>query len=65
VNLALAAVAPDQVVAASLLDPGSLAPGFAVGTVIAVVVETVVTGAMLAAMRRNFMMTVRRLAGLK
>jgi len=65
VNLALAAVAPDQVVSASLLDPGSLAPGFAIGTVIAVVVETVVTYAMLAAMRRSFMMTVRRLAGLK
>jgi hypothetical protein len=65
VNLALAAVAPDQVVSASLLDPGSLAPGFAIGTVAAVVVESVVTYAMLAAMRRNFMMTVRRLAGLK
>ncbi|MBM4007767.1 MAG: hypothetical protein FJ292_09470 [Planctomycetes bacterium] len=65
VNLALAAVAPDQVVSASLLDPGSLAPGFAIGTVIAVVVESVVTYAMLAAMRRSFMMTVRQLAGLK
>jgi ABC-type transport system involved in multi-copper enzyme maturation permease subunit len=64
-NLTWAAVAPDHVLGASLLEPASLLPGFAIGTVIAVVSEGVVTYAMLTAMRRNFMMTVRRLAGLK
>jgi ABC-type transport system involved in multi-copper enzyme maturation permease subunit len=65
VNLALAAVAPELVMKASIVDPGSLGVAFLIGTVIAVTVEVIVTIAMLAAMRRSFMMTVRRLAGLK
>ena len=65
VNLAFAAVAPARALAASMLQPGTLATAFIVGGAIAVASYATLTWAMLAAIRRSFMMTVRRLAGLK
>ena len=65
VNLALAAVAPSGAVPRQLAEPGGAMGAFAVGAVVAVAAFMTVTVAMHAALKRNFMMTVRRLAGLK
>ena len=65
VNLAFAAVASGQAVPASLADPVTLRAGFAAGAAIAAIGYGVLTWAALASIRRNFMMSVRRLAGLK
>ena len=65
VNLALVAVAPQATIGPSLRAPSMLPAAFVAGTIVTVIIEIIVTSAMLAAMRRSFMMTVRRLAGLK
>ena len=65
VNLAFAAVAPAHALAASMLQPEGLVTSFAVGGLVAAASYATLTWAMLAAIRRSFMMTVRRLAGLK
>ena len=65
VNLAFGAVAPARALAASMLQPETLTTSFIVGGAIAVASYATLTYAMLAAIRRSFMMTVRRLAGLK
>ena len=64
-NLAFAAVAPAAAVPASLQEVGVLRVGFAAGAAVAAVGYGVVTWATLASIRRNFMMSVRRLSGLK
>jgi ABC-type transport system involved in multi-copper enzyme maturation permease subunit len=64
-NLALAAVGPATAVPASLKDPQAASLAFLLGATAAVIAYVATTMAMHAAMRRNFMMTVRRLAGLK
>ena len=64
-NLAFAAVAPAQAVPASLAAPDGLMAGFAGGAVLAAFGYGIVTWASLASIRRTFMTSVRRLAGLK
>lgn len=64
-NLALAAVGPATAIPASLQDPQATSIAFLAGAAVAVVAYVATTMAMHAALRRNFMMTVRRLAGLK
>ena len=65
VNLARAAVSPETALPASLVDPSSMRAGFILGSLLATIGYGVLTWAMLAAIRRSFMMTVRRLSGLK
>jgi ABC-type uncharacterized transport system permease subunit len=65
VNLAFAAVAPARALGVSLNDPEVLRTSFVFGGLLAAVAYATLTYAMLAAIRRSFMMTVRRLAGLK
>lgn len=65
INLALAAVSAETAVAATLRAPDSIFISFAVGGVIAFIGYAAITYAMLVAIRRSFMMTVRKLAGLK
>ncbi|MBM4113354.1 MAG: hypothetical protein FJ253_08280 [Phycisphaerae bacterium] len=63
VNLLMAVVAPNMAVPASLEEPGAARMALAVGSVLAVVVYVAVVLGMRATMTRNFMFTVRRLAG--
>ena len=65
VNLAWAAVSPASAIPGQLEKPEGMLVAFAVGCVIAVSAFTVTTLLMHAALQRNFMMTVRRLAGMK
>jgi len=65
VNLARAAVSPETALPASLVDPAAMRAGFILGSLLATIGYGVLTWAMLAAIRRSFMMTVRRLSGLK
>ena len=65
VNLAWAAVSPASAIPGQLVRPEAMLVAFAVGCVISVAGYTTTTVLMHAALRRNFMMTVRRLAGLK
>jgi hypothetical protein len=65
VNLARAAVSPETALPASLVDPAAMRAGFILGSLLATIGYGVRTWAMLAAIRRSFMMTVRRLSGLK
>jgi ABC-type transport system involved in multi-copper enzyme maturation permease subunit len=65
VNLAWAAVSPASAIPGQLEKPEGMLVAFAVGCVIAVSAFTVTTMLMHAALQRNFMMTVRRLAGMK
>jgi len=65
VNLAFAAVAPSRALAASMLQSDMLSTSLLVGGGLAAACYATLTYAMLAAIRRSFMMTVRRLAGLK
>ena len=64
-NLAVAAVAPARALGQSMLQPDAIPVSMLVGGALAVAVYAGLTWAMLAAIRRSFMMTVRRLAGLK
>lgn len=64
-NLARAAVSPETSLSASLMDPAGMRVGFIAGCLLATAGYAVLTWAMLAAIRRSFMMTVRRLSGLK
>jgi ABC-type transport system involved in multi-copper enzyme maturation permease subunit len=65
VNLAWAAVQPASAVPGQLAEPNGAMMAFVVGSAMAVTIFVVTTIAMHAALKRNFMMTVRRLAGLK
>jgi hypothetical protein len=64
-NLAFAAVAAGHAVPASLANSETVPAAFGIGAAVAVLGYGGVTWAMLASIRRNFMMAVRRLAGLK
>lgn len=64
-NLTRAAVMPETALPASLGDPVAMRVGFVTGALLATTAYAVLTWAMLAAIRRSFMMTVRRLSGLK
>lgn len=64
-NLTRAAVMPERALLASLGDPVAMRVGFVTGALLASAGYAVLTWAMLAAIRRSFMMTVRRLSGLK
>ena len=64
-NLLRAALSPETALPASLADPAGARAGFITGALLATAGYSVLTWAMLAAIRRSFMMTVRRLSGLK
>jgi hypothetical protein len=64
-NLARAAVSPETALPASLREQGGMALSFGMGALAACGGYAMLTYAMLASIRRSFMMTVRRLAGLK
>ena len=65
VNLAWAAVQPASAVPGQLAEPQGALIAFVVGTTMAVTIFVITTTTMHAALKRNFMTTVRRLAGLK
>jgi ABC-type transport system involved in multi-copper enzyme maturation permease subunit len=64
-NLVFAAVVPFRSIGASLAAPSGLTASFVLGGAISAAVYAGLTFGMHAAMKRSFMMTVRRLAGLK
>jgi len=62
-NMLFASVAPNDWIRESLVDIGAARTSLAIGTIVAAVVYGVACVAMHAAMKKSFMMTVRRLAG--
>jgi ABC-type Na+ efflux pump permease subunit len=62
-NMLFASVSPNDWIRESLSDIGSARTSLAIGTIAAAVVYGVACAAMHAAMKKSFMMTVRRLAG--
>lgn len=63
INMLYATVEPGSAIRDSLEDPRAARSSLAIGTVIACVIYGVACFAMHAAMKKNFMMVVRRLAG--
>ena len=63
VNLALVAVNPAFAIPASLQSPDGLGMAFVAGAIAAMLGYTALSFGMHSSMRRNFMMTVRRLSG--
>ena len=62
-NMLFASVAPDDWIAQSLDDVGAARTSLAIGTIVACVCYGAACFAMHSAMKKSFMMTVRRLAG--
>jgi ABC-type transport system involved in multi-copper enzyme maturation permease subunit len=62
-NMLLATVSPDRWIGESLQDPGAARTSLVIGTIVACIAYGSACFAMHAAMKKSFMMTVRRLAG--
>lgn len=62
-NMLFATVAPDEWVSSSLEDVGATRTSLAIGTIVACIAYGTACVGMHAAMKKGFMMTVRRLAG--
>ncbi len=62
-NMLFATVAPDNWISESLADLGAARTSLAIGTIVACIAFGAACAAMHAAMKKSFMMTVRRLSG--